>query len=206
MGVLQGGMKWLKYCTFFFNFIVFIVGLFLSAIGGYLLYTLNVYSNQFGDMTKIVPIVIIVLGFIIFVVGFFGCCGACYESPCMLITFAIIVTVLLCLQVAVAVFAFLYKDETMDFLSKGLEQIFNHPDEKLRRTLEQQLGCCGFKMPDPTCGITTLLKPCWNVITSKVNSSIYVIVATVAVLCLLQIAAIIAACCLQSKIRSYSTY
>lgn len=27
----------------------------------------------------------------------------------------------------------------MDFLSKGLEQIFNHPDEKLRRTLEHQV-------------------------------------------------------------------
>ncbi|VDM18103.1 unnamed protein product [Hydatigera taeniaeformis] len=206
MGVLQGGMKCVKYCTFFFNFTVFVFGLFLAGFGGYLLYQLSVYSNQFGDVVRVFSIAIIVLGFIIFVVGFLGCCGACYESPCMLITFAVIVAILLCLQIAVAVFAFMYKDELMDFLSKRFEEVFNNPDYTFRRQIEQELQCCGFKVPDPNCGLHILRKSCWSVITSKVESSMYIIIATAGVLCLIQIAAIIAACCLQSKIRSYAVY
>ncbi|KAL5960529.1 23 kDa integral membrane protein [Taenia solium] len=206
MGVLQGGMKCVKYCTFFFNFIVFVFGLFLAGSGGYLLYQLSLYSNQVGDVVKVFSIALIVLGFIILIVGFLGCCGACYESPCMLITFAVIVAILLCLQIAVAVFAFMYKDELMDFLSKRFEEVFSSSDTTFRRQIERELHCCGFKMPDVSCGFNVFEKSCWSVITSKVESSMYIIIATAGVLCLIQIAAIIAACCLQSKIRSYAVY
>ncbi|KAM7537327.1 hypothetical protein Aperf_G00000061172 [Anoplocephala perfoliata] len=206
MGVLQGGMKCLKYCTFLFNFIVFAFGLFLSGFGGYLLYQMNLYSNQFGEITKIFPVAVIVLGFIIFVVGFLGCYGACYESPCMLITFAVVVAILLCLQIAVAVFAYMYKHELMNFLSQRLEEVFNDPDDVIRRQIEREFECCGFRKFDITCGLGIFGRDCWSVISGKIESAMYTIVIIAAVLCALQIAAIIAACCLQSKIRSYSTY
>ncbi|VDD81488.1 unnamed protein product [Mesocestoides corti] len=179
----------------------------MAGFGGYLLYQLTFYTNQIGDVTKIFPVAVIVLGFVIFFVGFLGCCGACYESPCMLITFAAIVAILLCLQIAVAVFVFVYKDELMEFLSNRFEMVFNDSNGALREQIERDLNCCGFKKPEGHCLLTLFVrKPCWDVITSKVESSMYIIIATAGTLCLIQIAAIIAACCLQSKIRSYTTY
>ncbi|KFB47952.1 AGAP008527-PA-like protein [Anopheles sinensis] len=44
------------------------------------------YSNFVGDNFWTAPIVLIVIGSIIFVVACFGCCGAAKESPCMIIT------------------------------------------------------------------------------------------------------------------------
>jgi CD63 antigen len=55
-----------------------------------------------------VPILIIVIGILIFLPGFCGCCGAVRESKCMLITYTILLGILLVLEIAVAIVGFVY--------------------------------------------------------------------------------------------------
>lgn len=48
---------------------------------------LHVATLDSGDgLVKASAIVLIVVGSIIFLTGFLGCCGAIRESPCMLLT------------------------------------------------------------------------------------------------------------------------
>ena len=53
---------------------------------------LHVASVDTSDgLVKAAAITFVVLGAIVFITGFFGCCGAIRESPCMLMTVSIFV-------------------------------------------------------------------------------------------------------------------
>lgn len=61
-----------------------VAGLALLVIG-VLLKTNNVEGIKFDDVSlDLAPVALIVLGSIIFIIAFFGCCGAIRESTCML--------------------------------------------------------------------------------------------------------------------------
>ena len=48
---------------------------------------------------------LIVCGVILFVLGFLGCCGASKESPCMLYTFAALLSIIVMAEVRVIIFS-----------------------------------------------------------------------------------------------------
>ncbi|XP_011312684.1 CD63 antigen-like, partial [Fopius arisanus] len=55
---------------------------------------------------EVIAIGLIVIGSIIFVIAFFGCCGAIRESHCMTVTYAVFLLVILVIQVGIAIWAF----------------------------------------------------------------------------------------------------
>jgi len=144
-----------KYLVFLANLIFALAGLALVIIG--IMYKLNyndatrVLPNDFG----LAPILSIIIGAIVFVTAFLGCCGAVKESPCMLTTYATILLIIFILQVAIGVYAFLQiknTDQLHTTLRKKLQETFdkytqeNQHNEEAKETVEltqRFLECCG---------------------------------------------------------------
>merc|ERR1712203_868675 len=69
------------------------------------------YLNFLGDNYTNTPVFIIILGAIIFVVAFFGCCGAIKENKCMMYTYGFLLFVILIAQIGAGIAAFLLKGD-----------------------------------------------------------------------------------------------
>jgi len=67
------------------------------------------------------PIALMVVGSIIFVIAFFGCCGAIRESNCMIITFAVLLLAILIMEIAIRIVVFVRSEE-------GWEQTLRNTD------------------------------------------------------------------------------
>ena len=63
------------------------------------------------DMVKAASITVIVVGSIVFLTGFLGCCGAFKESPCMLTTYAVILIILLIMEVVAGILAVVFRNQ-----------------------------------------------------------------------------------------------
>ncbi|KAJ8966208.1 hypothetical protein NQ317_001306 [Molorchus minor] len=83
-----------------------LAGLALVIVG--ILYKLNI--REAGEVLPkdlgLAPILIII-GAIVFITAFLGCCGAVKESTCMLTTYAIVLLTIFIIQVAIAVYVFI---------------------------------------------------------------------------------------------------
>ncbi|KAL6429212.1 hypothetical protein ACFW04_008142 [Cataglyphis niger] len=83
------GMGMIKYLLFIFNFIFVLCGLAILVVGVLVRIGDQKYAEEMKDITgdlAFPSIALIVIGSIIFVIAFFGCCGAIRESHCMIVT------------------------------------------------------------------------------------------------------------------------
>ncbi|XP_076618616.1 tetraspanin 6 isoform X1 [Colletes latitarsis] len=144
------GMGMIKYLLFIFNFIFAVCGLGIVAIAVVLHLQLS-QVTKFMDTNFMFPsISLMVIGSIIFLVSFFGCCGAIRESHCMTVTFASCLLFILLIQVAVAVYSFvvLSNNDNRVNIADGYKKIFqsyylNHEDEGFVDFIQNELHCCG---------------------------------------------------------------
>ncbi|XP_043249781.1 CD63 antigen-like isoform X1 [Colletes gigas] len=144
------GMGMIKYLLFIFNFIFAVCGLGILALAVVLHLQLS-HATKFMDTNFMFPsISLMVIGSIIFLVSFFGCCGAIRESHCMTITFASCLLFILLIQVAIAVYSFvvLSNDDNRAIIADGYKTIFeryytNHEDEGFVDFIQNELHCCG---------------------------------------------------------------
>jgi len=67
-------------------FIRQVAGLVLIGVGVVVQTAYNDYFAFFGGQLNSAAIFLVIIGVIVFVVGFFGCCGAYKENHCMIIT------------------------------------------------------------------------------------------------------------------------
>jgi len=102
------------------------------------------------------PIALMVVGSIVFIVAFFGCCGAIRESHCMIVTFAVFLLVILIVKIAIGIVAFVtihkggWEDAVRDTITNtfgnytlGETNALNDEVDSLQRNLE----CCGVDGP-----------------------------------------------------------
>uniref|UniRef100_A0A7N5P9V5 Tetraspanin n=1 Tax=Ailuropoda melanoleuca TaxID=9646 RepID=A0A7N5P9V5_AILME len=83
---VSGGMKCVKFLVFIFNFLFWIAGIALIGLGIYVQVQMNKSVVISNASSSGVPIVLLIVGAVIFVVSFFGCCGAWKENYCMVTT------------------------------------------------------------------------------------------------------------------------
>jgi len=147
--------KCIKYLMFIFNFIFWLSGLALIIIGSYMKTRYGDYLS-YGDGYKFlsVSVFVIVLGVIIFILGFLGCCGAIKENYCMITTFAILMSIILILQITAGVLGFVYKGKVETIVEntlKGAVQKYFDDSQPGAKTLldwaQQKFECCGIKGP-----------------------------------------------------------
>jgi len=143
----SGGMVLVKYLLFFFNFIFWISGICLIAIGAWV-------KAKYGDFTHVSagdlttgPVFLIIIGVIVSFIGFLGCCGAYKENYCMVTTFAISLGVIFILQIAAGAYAYSKRKELDHYAKKGLENAVNeYSKEEYQKAMDhvqEEFDCCG---------------------------------------------------------------
>ncbi|XP_076643287.1 tetraspanin 6 isoform X1 [Halictus rubicundus] len=147
------GMGMIKYLLFIFNFIFAICGIGILTVGILACVRLSSVTESLNTNVMFPAITLIVLGSIIFIISFFGCCGAIRESHCMTITFASFLLFILLVQVAVAVYAFVVVKNPENSISRDYRSIFNdYPQNKDSRdfidAIQVTFRCCGVESPN----------------------------------------------------------
>ncbi|KAG6927322.1 CD63 molecule [Chelydra serpentina] len=145
---VEGGMKCVKFLVFFFNFLFWLCGIALIVIGILVQIELNKTLIMSSPSASGAPIVIIVVGVVIFFVSFFGCCGASKENYCMVTTFAVLLTCIFLVEIAAAIAGYIFKDKVRAALQVGLEDAVKryNNDSLVAHTmndLQEKYSCCG---------------------------------------------------------------
>lgn len=142
----------IKYLLFIFNFIFALCGLAILIVGVLAHLQITKYADTIKSNVMFPSVTLIVIGSIIFIIAFFGCCGAIRESHCMTVTFASLLLTILIIQVAVAIYAFVVlknSDEIKSSIREAYEKnIFvnygtDKEDTEAVDAVQSVLGCCG---------------------------------------------------------------
>jgi len=133
---------------FFFNFIFFISGLTLVVIGAMIKSDYGDYFSYADHKFATAEVFIIVIGVIVFFIGFFGCCGALKENYCMVTVFAVMLSVIFVLEIAAGILGYQYRGKVEVAANKGLKTaVENYDHQKGARQLldwaQGFLKCCG---------------------------------------------------------------
>nr|XP_056718243.1 CD9 antigen [Euleptes europaea] len=187
---VKGGTKCIKYLLFGFNFVFWLAGTAVLAIGLWLRFdsqTKDLFREDTNSTFYTGVYILIGAGALIMLVGFLGCCGAIQESECMLGLFFLFLLVIFALEVAAAIWGFGNKETIIDEIQKFYEKLYEKRNEQGPRealiTIQKALYCCGYggvieALFRDTCPksdqlVDLTLKPCPEVIkevfTTKLN-------------------------------------
>lgn len=160
MGV-EGGMKCVKYLMFFFNFIFWLCGIALIALGIWVQIELkNTLTVTSPTSAFAAPIVILSVGVIVFFISFFGCCGAAKENYCMVTTFAVLLTLIFLVEIAAAITGYIFKDKIQTVIKNEIQEGMNHYNQsdvkKALDGLQKKFSCCGINRYNDWFNITDI--------------------------------------------------
>ncbi|KAF4079670.1 hypothetical protein AMELA_G00180760 [Ameiurus melas] len=153
MGV-GGGISCIKYLMFAFNFLFWLAGTGVLAVGLWLRFdkqTVGLFQADNAPSTFLIGVyVLIVAGALMMVVGFLGCCGALRESQCMLGLFFIFLLIIFAAEVAAGIWGLSNKNKIVEEVKKFYVDTYStyqtSKQPALKETLKViQFGlqCCG---------------------------------------------------------------
>ncbi|XP_076870301.1 tetraspanin-2a [Brachyhypopomus gauderio] len=176
MSKVQGGMKCIKYLLFVFNFMFWLSGSLVLAVGLWLRFDPATTSvlNEDGVPTFFIAVYILIgVGGIMMLVGFFGCCGAVRESQCLLGSFFACLLVIFGAEVAAGVFGFLNKDKIITEITTSTENI----NININTTYNEFLNCCWNRERNPILCLDgdTAIKDCSEAIQGFFNDKLLII-------------------------------
>ncbi|KAL1140480.1 hypothetical protein AAG570_000412 [Ranatra chinensis] len=172
------GMSCIKYLLFLFNLLFAISGIVVLAIGIMIQQMYHSYSVFIDDKFFSAPGIFIVVGVFIFVIAFFGCCGAINESNYMLITFAVLLCLIFISEIAGGIASYIMKDDIYRMLETRMNSSLKSYKMDVYNTktwdaLQFDLSCCGVKsyndwssvisngsLPHSCCIYLALHEPC----------------------------------------------
>ncbi|XP_030622612.1 tetraspanin-18a [Chanos chanos] len=146
----------IKYLMFIFNFLIFLGGAFLLGIGIWVL----VDPTGFREIVAANPLlftgvyVILVMGGMLFLLGFLGCCGAIRENKCLLLFFFMLILIIFLAELAAAILAFIFRDHlTRDYFTQELKRRYqghNNTDvfTSTWNAIMSTFDCCGVNSPE----------------------------------------------------------
>lgn len=151
--MVSGGMTCVKYLLFVFNLIFAISGLAILVIGAIIQDFYSGYSDFLHGKFFVGPVLLIIVGVIIFIVAFFGCCGAIKENHCMIMTFAALLLVIFGLELAGGITGYVLRDDVEDMLentfNKTMQQYSTNKEiAKTWDIMQHDLRCCGQTGPE----------------------------------------------------------
>jgi len=130
---VNGFSKFLKYLFLIINLIFFILGIAVLGVGAYAMTvstSIPYYSVQY-------PVGFIVLGAIVAVFAFFGCCGAWKESKILLSIYAVIMALILIAQIAIVAYAASQGD-------KYISEAWGASTDAQKNAFQNTSNCCGY--------------------------------------------------------------
>ncbi|KAJ8249852.1 hypothetical protein COCON_G00230680 [Conger conger] len=193
---LSGGIKCIKFLMLAFNFLFWLAGTAVLALGLWLRFdpkTKGLFEGEESPSVFFTGVYILIgAGALMMVVGFLGCCGAIQESMCMLGFFFFFLLVIFAVEVAAGIWGFSNQEKIVndvtEFYRKTFENYKATKQEVLKETLRLihfGLNCCGttgtiFDSAKDTCpkkeGLEVLItKNCPEAIEEVFNSKLHVI-------------------------------
>ncbi|XP_041374406.1 CD63 antigen-like [Gigantopelta aegis] len=150
--MVEGGMKCVKYLLFAFNLIFVIAAIGLIAAGAYVQVELKEYSDSLGSAYAGPGILLIIVGVFIFLLAFFGCCGAIKENYCLTMTFAVLLTIIFFFEIAGGIAGFVLKNKVEKEVKDSLENLITKyivkndtAAGKAIDKIQREFKCCGIK-------------------------------------------------------------
>ncbi|XP_054738361.1 CD63 antigen [Anastrepha obliqua] len=136
-----------KYLIYIANIVFLVCGILIIILGSLMMGNIGDFSS-FEEAINLdtLPILIIILGCIIFVISFFGCCGAIRENSCCMTTYAVFMFILFCLQVALVVWVFVQRAEFLKTMGDLVNTAWNQNDSANNYpmdALQVSFKCCG---------------------------------------------------------------
>jgi len=214
----------IKYLIFFLNFLLAVAGLALIGSGAYVHIEANSYLDFLSTSYVNTPIFFIILGVIIFVVSFFGCCGSLFENKCMIYTYSSIIIAIFLLEVGGGTSAYFLQDNLKAEISKHMTaSMVNYGKAGYEGVTEtwdgtqNTLKCCGVNnstdwssssssfssnLPDSCCDQipcntdNTYKDGCLQVVDKLLMKNIHFVAAAAIGLAFLQLLLIIFSCCI----------
>ncbi|KAL1132111.1 hypothetical protein AAG570_010069 [Ranatra chinensis] len=107
----------------------------------------NVVENG-GVHVSAPSIALIVIGVIVFIIAFFGCCGAIRESSCMMTTYAVFLLVILVIEIAIGIIVIVFVKDIRKPMKESMEKLFDDysKDTDAKEavdSIQRDLHCCG---------------------------------------------------------------
>lgn len=145
-------MSCIKYLLFVFNLLFAISGITILAVGATILASQNnlqlITENYWSG-----AIVLIAVGFIVFLISFLGCCGAIRNSNVMVMSFAILLIIIFVLELTAAVAAYVLRADVHDMVQNGLNKTIlsynnNTQFKEGWNILQHDFECCGVNGPE----------------------------------------------------------
>lgn len=143
-------MSVIKYLMFFFNFLFWLSGLALIIVGAIIRDKYGDYFSYADGKFANAAVFLIIVGVIVFVIGFLGCCGAIKENYCMVTTFAVLLGIIFLLEIVAGSLGFAYKskveDKATDALDRAVKDYQNKDQpgaKKIMDWAQQRFECCG---------------------------------------------------------------
>ncbi|CAF0932169.1 unnamed protein product [Didymodactylos carnosus] len=164
------GIRLIQIIMVVFNVLFFLVGAALLALGIYVMVdpkfqkikallpinTNNSYLDQGFSYITMIAIVVVVLGSILFILGFCGCCGAMRRSICLLTVYSILVGIIIIVEVALTIyivsFQSKFKEQFVPKLQESISKGYQGPPIKENEPgavslawdfIMYNLKCCG---------------------------------------------------------------
>lgn len=189
MSKVQGGMKCVKYLLFVFNFIFWLSGLLVLAVGLWLRFdpeTVKLLAGDGAPDTFFIAVYILLgAGGLMMIVGFFGCFGAVRESQCLLASFFACLLIIFGAEIAAGVFGFINKDQIVEEVHKFYSSSISDPSitnsTAIALLYYKTLNCCGgsdSEASKATCAeisTETDTPDCFTAITEFFNEKLHII-------------------------------
>ncbi|XP_005629095.1 tetraspanin-1 [Canis lupus baileyi] len=146
----------IKTMMILFNFLIFLCGVALLAVGIWVSVDGPSFLKIFGPLSSSamqfvnVGYFLIAAGAILFALGFLGCYGAHSENKCALMMFFLILLLIFIAEVAAAVVALVYTTMAEHFLTllvvPAIKQDYGSQKDftQVWNSTMAGLGCCGF--------------------------------------------------------------
>uniref|UniRef100_A0A3P9NGU8 Tetraspanin n=1 Tax=Poecilia reticulata TaxID=8081 RepID=A0A3P9NGU8_POERE len=171
---LPWGIKCLKYLIFIFNFMFWLAGTAVLAVGLWLKLDSKTNSLLQGENSPYVfytgVYVLIAVGAVMMVVGFLGCCGAIQESPLMLGLFFSFLLIIFAVEIAAGFWGFSNQNKVLDLINGFYRQTYEDysktRDDGLKETL---------RLIQNELNYFYLLQSCPDVIDEVFNSKLHIV-------------------------------
>ncbi|XP_018337206.1 PREDICTED: CD63 antigen-like [Trachymyrmex septentrionalis] len=140
--------KTIKYLMFIFNLFFVITGIVLLSIGAVIHGVYHQYQHFLDNRFFSVPSLLVAVGFIIFIIAFFGCCGAVRESYCMIITFCTLLTAIFLLEIIGGMMGYVMREQVASIAQQKMldtmPQYSNNSEiQFVWDNLQRDFHCCG---------------------------------------------------------------
>lgn len=138
-----------KFLMVVFNAICSLAGIAILVVGVVMKTRSHSFRHLMPEQVASTSIALIILGVIIFMIPFFGCCGAVREDTCMVKTYGIALLVILICEIAVGITAFVYRTQVGNTVQKEASIYFRNYTANNATVDRIQIDwkCCGFDGP-----------------------------------------------------------